>query len=289
MTAQAQSMGEDMGVGVQVLVTRPAPEAARWVQQLGARGISAAALPLIDIAPCADAASQAALQQARAQLAQYQAVMFVSVPAVRHFLMPNEALAPDVPALKAMQTRAWAPGPGTARALQQAGWPAARLDSPPTEAAQFDSEALWQRVAPQVRPGARVLIVRGREAGRLQSQGPHQGQGRDWLAQQVEAAGGSVETVVAYERAAPHWGPEQLRRAHAAVAARSWWLLSSSEAVRHLHAALPDLPLAEARAIATHPRIAAAARAAGFGLVRDCRPTVADVAAVLGASIESAP
>jgi uroporphyrinogen-III synthase len=272
---------------VQVIVTRPALEAARWVQQLGARGISAAALPLIDIAPCADAASQAALQQARAQLAHYQAVMFVSVPAVRHFLMQKEALAPYLPALIAISTRAWAPGPGTARALQQAGWPAARLDAPPAEAAQFDSEALWQRVAPQVQPGARVLVVRGRamdtDAGSADAAAGRKGQGRDWLAQQVEAAGGMVETVVAYERAAPLWGPEQRRLAHAAVAARSWWLLSSSLAVRHLRQALPDLPLAQARALATHPRIAAAARAAGFGLVCDCRPTVEDVAAALGA------
>jgi len=91
--------------------------------------------------------------------------------------MPNEALAPDVPALKAMQTRAWAPGPGTARALQQAGWPAARLDSPPTEAAQFDSEALWQRVAPQVRPGARVLIGARARGGQTSEPGPAPGPG----------------------------------------------------------------------------------------------------------------
>ncbi|RCX08520.1 uroporphyrinogen-III synthase [Extensimonas vulgaris] len=287
MTAQAQGMDE--GRGVQVLVTRPAIEAARWIAQLQAQGIRAAALPLIDIAACQDAASQAALRQAHARLAHYQAVMFVSVPAVRHFLMPNLALAPEIPALAAMSTRAWAPGPGTARALLQAGWPAARLDAPPAEAAQFDSEALWQRVAPQVQPGARVLVVRGREAGSANAAAGRKGQGRDWLAQQIEAAGGVVETVVAYERAAPHWSPEQVRRAHAAVAARSWWLLSSSLAVHHLRQTLPDLPLAQARALATHPRIAAAARAAGFGQVRECRPTVQDVVAALGASIESAP
>lgn len=268
---------------MQVIVTRPALEAARWVSQLQARGISAAALPLIDIAPCTDAASQATLQQARSRLAHYQAVMFVSVPAVRHFLISNGALAPYLPALEAIETRAWTPGPGTARALQQAGWPTARLDSPPAEAAQFDSAALWQSVAPQVRPGARVLIVRGRDAGSADAAAGRKGQGRDWLAQQVEAAGGIVETVLAYERTAPHWGPEQLRLAHAAVAERSWWLLSSSEAVRHLRAALPDLPLGEARALATHPRIATAARAAGFGLVCDCRPTVEDVVAALEA------
>lgn len=34
-----------------VIVTRPAREAAQWVQQLQARGIQATALPLIAIGP----------------------------------------------------------------------------------------------------------------------------------------------------------------------------------------------------------------------------------------------
>ena len=41
-----------------------------------------------------------------------------------------------------------------------------------------------------------------------------------------------------------------------------------------------------ARAVATHPRIADAARAAGFGVVRLSRPTLDDVVRVV-ASIES--
>ncbi|MEG2631782.1 MAG: uroporphyrinogen-III synthase, partial [Comamonas sp.] len=48
---------------------------------------------------------------------------------------------------------------------------------------------------------------------------------------------------------------------------------------------LPGTDWRQARALATHPRIAAAARQAGFGLVQECRPSLNDVAA----SIESAP
>ena len=47
----------------------------------------------------------------------------------------------------------------------------------------------------------------------------------------------------------------------------SLWLFSSSEAVANLCAALPSQDWSSARALATHPRIADAARRAGFGRV----------------------
>ena len=63
-----------------LIVTRPAREAARWVDQLQQRGIPALALPLIDIVPEPD---NAALLAARAQYGDYAAVWFVSAQAVR--------------------------------------------------------------------------------------------------------------------------------------------------------------------------------------------------------------
>ena len=76
-----------------VIVTRPAREAAHWVEQLGARGIAAVALPLIAIGPCTDAAARRALHEARAGIAGYRAVMFVSGNAVAHFFESNWPLA----------------------------------------------------------------------------------------------------------------------------------------------------------------------------------------------------
>jgi len=73
-----------------LIVTRPAREAARWVDQLQQRGIPALALPLIDIVPEPD---NAALLAARAQCGDYAAVMFVSAQAVRGFFKPNQPLA----------------------------------------------------------------------------------------------------------------------------------------------------------------------------------------------------
>jgi uroporphyrinogen-III synthase len=61
------------------------------------------------------------------------------------------------------------------------------------------------------------------------------------------------------------------------------WLFSSSEAVANLRALLPDQSWQQARAVATHPRIAQAARDAGFAVVCESRPALADVVA----SIES--
>lgn len=266
-----------------VIVTRPAREAALWVEQLGAHGLGAVALPLIGIGPCTDIAARQALAQAHARLASYRALMFVSGNAATYFFESKEPLAPAHKALPAIKTRAWAPGPGTAAALVQAGMSPGQIDGPAPHATQFDSEALWQQVHGQIGPGDRVLIVRGRSAT---PDGAHEsptGSGRDWLAQQITAAGGLVDFVVAYQRGAPTFNAAEIALAQQAAQDGSVWLLSSSEAVAHLAQALPGQPWTAAQALATHPRIAQAARAVGFGTVRECRPALADVVA----SIES--
>lgn len=252
---------------MRVIVTRPETEARRWVGDLRARGYDARAWPLIEIAPLADAS---ALQQAWRDMAQCDVLMFVSSNAVTHFFGARPA---DAPALRA---RLWAPGPGTAQALREAGVAPADIDAPDAAAEQFDSEALWQRVQPQVRGGLRVAIVRGADtAGR--------GAGRDWLAQRLSAAGAQVHWVSAYRRCAPQWSATQREEAARAASDGAVWLFSSSEAIAHLVSMLPAQPWREARAVATHPRIAQAADAAGFGVVRASRAALEDVVA----SIES--
>lgn len=255
-----------------VLVTRPAPEAGHWVAQLQARGIAASALPLIDIA--AQERHSALAQACRdcAAPGHYRAVMFVSGNAVVHFFAAGAQLAPA--------TRAWSPGPGTARALQAAGVPAQQIDGPPPDAAQFDSEALWPVVRAQIQPGDRVLIVRGSPGA---GAGPA-GSGREWLAEQLRQAGARIDFVAVYQRRAPQLAPAALALARAAAHDGTLWLFSSSEAIANLQRALPGTDWSQARALATHPRIAAAAQQAGFGHVQECRPALNAVAA----SIESA-
>ena len=253
-----------------VIVTRPATEEKPSVAALQQRGIAARALPLIGIGPAPDTA---ALHAVRQRITDYRAVMLVSGNAAQHFFDTNTALALAEQALVAIKTRVWSPGPGTAQTLQRLGIAAAGIDCPAHDAVQFDSEALWAQVQAQITAGDRVLIVRGAEAD-----APAHGSGRDWLAQQIQAAAGQVEFVVAYTRSAPQFTPAQSTQAQQAAGDGSLWLLSSSQALAHLCAALPGQDWRSARALATHPRIAQAAQAAGFGAVHECRPALEDVA-----------
>ena len=251
-----------------VLVTRPSPEAERWVNALHQRGIAAEPLPLIAIQPLG---ATAPLARARASLRSYAVVMFVSPNAVRCFYESNSPAAQPQWAQAAIETRAWSPGPGTTQVLLEAGWPLARIDQPAADAAQFDSESLWRQVGGQVRQGLRVLIVRGGDAEGRPS-------GREWLAAQLQAAGVEVDEVAAYRRAAPAAEGAWLARAAAGAHDGSVWLFSSSEAVANLRHHLPQTSWQRARALATHPRIADAARAAGFGAVTPVRPMLDAVA-----------
>ena len=258
------------------IVTRPAQEADVWVADLRARSVDAIALPLISIAP-ADAQT---LRQAWRGLAQYDAVMFVSGNAVRHFFAQKPAQAtPFFGALDA-PLRAWVTGPGSRAALLACGVAASAIDAPALEGAQFDSEALWQQVRGTVVAGMRLLIVRGSAQA---EEGSAQGVGRDWLAQQVMNAGGAVDFVVAYVRQAPVWSAAQAAFIAEAAQDGSVWVFSSSEAVGYLRASLPGQNWAHARAVATHARIADAVRQVGFGQVMESRPVLDDVVA----SIES--
>lgn len=261
-----------------VIVTRPERDAQRWVAQLHGAGFDARALPLIDIAPAPDLQ---AVGHAWHRLDACIAAMFVSGNAVEQFMAARPADAPDALA-RPGGARAWAPGPGTRQALLDSGVPAALVDAPSDEAPQFDSEALWALVSGQARPGARVLIVRGGDAASPPG-GAGKGVGRDWLASQLASAGCAVDFVVAYARLAPRLDATQLALAQEAAADGSVWLFSSSEAIANLGQALPGQDWRQARAVTTHPRIAQAARAAGFAVVCESRPALADVVA----SIES--
>ena len=193
---------------MRVIVTRPRREAKRWVVGLAAAGYEAIALPLIEVAPPADPAP---LQQSWQGLGDYAAVMFVSANAADYFFASKPAPGPVSIDVFAAKTRAWATGPGTVAALRRAGLAAARIDAPPGDSGQFDSEALWQVVAGQLQPGQRVLIVRGDDDGVASGDpgGASPGRGRDWLATTLVAAGAHAEFVVAYQRQLPHWLPPQ--------------------------------------------------------------------------------
>jgi uroporphyrinogen-III synthase len=289
-----------------VIVTRPARECRHWVEQLQRSGFDAEAFPLIDIGPADRPADVQALQHAWDTLGAYAACLFVSGNAVSYFFQSNRPIAQVVRAQAAIknvadefsinlppQLRFMAPGPGTAAALMAAGVPVEQIDGPALDAAQFDSQALWATVGARDWQGRRVLIVRGhtRSGQGNESADATAAPGRDWIARQWTAAGATVDFLRVYVRQAPQLSAIQLQRAQAASRDGSVWLLSSSEAVDNL-AAIGGIDLHEARALVTHPRIAEAARAAGWGGVVESRPQLEDITAALqkmaaGASIES--
>ncbi len=268
---------------MRVLVTRPVREAHSWLQALTGAGHDPVALPLIEIAPAPDLH---ALQSAWQRIGRYQVAMFVSGNAVDSFFAAKPANIGIPFGDGGLPIRAWATGPGTARALARAGFTDAQIDAPKPDSLQFDSESLWAEVRSQVNGGSKILIVRGEDAG-VEANGAGSanvaGNGRDWIAQRIDAVGGSVDFLVVYRRQMPVFTPEQLRQVRAASSDGSVWLFSSSQAVANLAGSFPGQSWAQARAVATHPRIAQTVRDHGFGVVCQSRPTLADVVA----SIES--
>lgn len=263
---------------MRVIVTRPERDALAWVRGLQQAGLQPVALPLIEVCPVDDPVN---VRAAWRHLPALDAVMFVSGNAVEHFFafQPSESVA--FTARSATKTRAFVTGPGSRAALLRAGVEAVCIDAPEDGTGQFDSEALWARVAHRVQPGFRVLIVRGTVDARAGI--GDSGSGRDWFAEQVMRSGGQVEFVVAYQRRSPRLSADQLAMARSAASDGAIWLFSSSEAIANLRDTVSGVSWAQARCVVTHPRIARAAQSAGFGVVCESRPLLAAVVA----SIES--
>lgn len=248
---------------MRVIVTRPAAQAADWVQQLQAHGIDAVALPLIAIASIDDAH---ALHAAWRELVQQRLVVFVSPNAAEQFFArrPDAAAWPDA-------VLAGSPGPGTTRVLRGFGVPVAQIIEPAADAPQFDSEALWVQLGARDWQGASVLIVRGDG-------------GRDWLAETLRGRGAQVAHVAAYRRTTPRFDEYEAALLRDAInqPAAHLWFFSSSEAIDNLAlAAPPGADWSRAQAVTTHPRIAARARRLGLGQVTEVRPTLAAVVACI--------
>lgn len=269
----------------QVVVTRPVREALVLAESLELAGFDPVVLPLIAFgAPTQDDR----LRAARSALATYDAVMFVSPQAVHAFLNPEGTSAlgrpltppgfePSMGAISGSALRCWAPGPGTANALCQCNVPGSNIDKPASDSPQFDSEALWQSVASQVKPGFRLLVVRGETALRDGQHSNGLGNGREWLVDRCRAAGADVQVVAAYQRRLPDWTPVQVRMGTEAAGNGTIWLFSSSEGVGNLDNLLPGTCWNHAQALTTHPRIAETVRGLGFGIVHVCRPAWVEV------------
>jgi uroporphyrinogen-III synthase len=253
-----------------IILTRPPAEGMTWARGLQKAGHRVKNWPLIEVSPLTDVMRLRAVLDAWHG---YLAVMFVSRAAV------TSALGSTKPKAGWGMTRCWATGPGTHQALREVGVPDSLIDSPPPDAAQFDTESLWSVVQAKLQPMRPVLLLRGSDAD--QADVNSQGAGRDWLLRQLMLKQIPVEILSVYQRSMPQWDKTRLQEAETAAKDGSIWLFSSSQALDNLAGLMPHQDWSATRAMATHARIAQTAKDMGMGKVVFCRPNLAEVLASL--------
>lgn len=247
-----------------LLLTRPKQQAGDWLARMAALGVQARSLPLIEIVPTDGQAAKAAW----ALLPTAALALFVSPNAVANFFA-SQGSGQRWPE----QTIAACVGPGSARALAEAGVPAALIVQPPADSPSLDSEHLWPMLRERAWAGRRVLMLRGDG-------------GREWLADRLREQGASPEFFSVYQRRGPSLTPTEQDLLNAALAApeRFVWLFSSAEAIGYLQALAPAAhDWRRARSIATHERIACRAQELGLADVVLARPDAKAVAEALHA------
>ena len=159
--------------GQHVIVTRPTEQTGGLVDRLEELGASVLVQPAIEIGPPPD---WGPLDAALARLPDFDWLVFSSANGVRFTLNRLMETARDVRALAGLKLAAI--GPATADALAAFHL---RTDLVPGE---YRAEALAAALASQA-AGRRFLLVRA-------------SRGREVLAEQLHAAGGHVEQIVAY-------------------------------------------------------------------------------------------
>ncbi len=243
------------GAAVAVVITRPLAQAEPLAARLAALGLAAHVFPLLDIQPLPAGSPQAAeLASALSRLSDYALVAFVSPNAIDAAFAHIHSWPPGVIAAVV--------GDSSRQALARHGVSEANASvASPIDPHRTDSETLLDVLDLPALAGKKALIVRAET-------------GRELLADRLREAGVRVEQVAAYRRAAPAQDPALLERLLALLNAPHAWVITSSEALRHLHAQAMQAGGAPAwntlrhrTLIVPHPRIAETAEAMGFDTV----------------------
>ena len=228
--------------GRTLVVMRPHEQAGSLCERIRALGGYALLFPVIAVGPAIDSAPLEAIVP---RLDEFDLAFFVSPNAVHHAMQ------------FVLARRAWprtlgvaTVGKGSERVLRGYGFE--QVIAPQHG---FDSEAViaLPEFSAQAVAGRRVLILRGDG-------------GRELLADTLRERGASVEYVTCYRRFCPDNDPAQLLDP-VARGKVDGLLLTSSEGVRNLRQMLGADGLAALCAVtvfASHPRIVAQAREAGF-------------------------
>lgn len=241
------SVAEHALEGRQVLVTRPAHQAAGQLRRLEALGAEPVLLPLLEIAPIddTDAAACQAIKSRILDLDLYAGVIFISPNAARIGADWIDQYWPQLP----VGVQWLAIGAATAATLEQAGIPARHV------AGGYDSEALLADAALQQVDGQRFLILRGEG-------------GRELLADTLRARGASVDYADLYRRRCPHYSAEVVQST-IFNPRLSVILITSGMALENLLQLAGDAPaLLDTAIVVPSQRVAELARARGFNRIR---------------------
>lgn len=231
--------------GRTLVVMRPREQAAGLCERIRAAGGHALQFPVIAVGPALDPAP---LEEIVTRLDAFDLAFFVSPNAANYAMQFILARRSWPPGLKVATV-----GKGSERVL--AAYGCAAVIAPQQG---FDSEAViaLPEFSAAAVAGRKVLIFRGDG-------------GRELLAETLRERGASVEYVTCYRRFCPKLDPRSLLEPVARGEIDAL-LLTSSEGVRNLEQMLGAEGLEALRPVmvfASHPRIAAQARAAGFHAV----------------------
>ncbi|HEY0845336.1 MAG TPA: uroporphyrinogen-III synthase [Noviherbaspirillum sp.] len=234
-----------------VVITRPLAQAEPLAERVRAIGREAVVFPLLEILPLADTST---LKAALARLDSYAMAAFVSPNAI-DAAFAHITRWPRHVSLAVV-------GEGSKAALAQHGLtPANATIISPVDRQRTDSQTLLEVLDIELLRGRKVLIIRGET-------------GRELLADALREKGVDVEQLAAYRREAPTLDDERRRILLHLLDVSAEWVITSSEALRHLlqmvREAAGDIGVAkmqQQKLVVPHIRIAETARALGFAHV----------------------
>ncbi len=227
-----------------VVLTRPAPRQVALKQALEAFGIEVLALPALEIV---------ALDKAvrLPEPCEFDVAIFVSRTAWQVYWQALRAQDPDF--VWPAECQIASVGDSTAQAIEQDIRGALFSDgfaviTPATDTMQ-DSESLWLTLRDQLRPGAKVLLVRG-EAG------------RDWLMQTLQVNGFDTHIHENYRRQPAQWSESEIGtlRQWQDAGSLGTWLVTSAQGFSAIEAQWLMHAMGSARpqdAVVIHPRLQA--------------------------------
>jgi len=230
-----------------VVVTRPLAQALPLAERVRMLGREAVVFPLLDILPLEDTAP---LRACLAQLDRYAFVAFVSPNAI-DVALPLISEWPQATAIGVV-------GDGSRKALAHHGLTDAnaRIYSP-QDPSRSDSETLIATLDLDALKGRRALVVRGQT-------------GREYLADALRSAGAEVDQIAAYRRVAPSLDEAGCAQLLRLLDQQAEWMITSSEAMRILHALVIQAggqtavaKLQQQRFVVPHHRIEQTARDIG--------------------------